>query len=111
MNKANIMRLAEHMEALTAEEYDQGQVFFTSTVRCGTPACVGGHAAALAGEWESARSKLEVAREWLGLEEGQANLLFDGQPPGAVEPTPQDAAATLRYLARSGVVFWQRAEQ
>lgn len=118
MNKANVLKLAAHMEQMDPSEYDQRRV-----VLCGSPACVAGHAAWLAGKWEIEEgsdwmyeemnwqdSLLEVAEHWLGIESATAYELFMALPLGPLlpQPTPQDAAATLRHLAATGVVRWHK---
>ena len=113
MNKANIWKLADHIEQLDPREYDQS-VFAHD---CGTPACVAGHALALAGRWEEADGGSEgfalpfgVAMDWLGLDDVAAERLFVSYPWGRFDDaTRQDAAATLRHLAETGEVRWKSA--
>ena len=113
MNKANILKLADHIEGLDLEEYDQS-VFAHD---CGTPACIAGHAVFLAGQWDQASVSrvARLARRWLGLQRSDAEsasvVLFDSHPLHPDEtPSPQEAAATLRHLAETGEVDWRRAE-
>ena len=112
MNKENILELAEHIERLDPEEYDQRVLAHD----CGTPACIAGHAAyLLSGMSLYPSTGIIEAKAWLGLSSIEADCLFDSMPfgaePGISAPTPQDAAATLRHLAETGEVDWRRAEQ
>ena len=112
MNKANVLKLAEHIECLDPEEYDQTQWRHWP---CHTPACIAGHAVWLAGKWHRMEDEefpevMSCARRWLGLEIPEAEELFDENPmEWGDTPTPQEAAATLRHLAETGEVRWQRA--
>ena len=111
MNKANVLKLAEYIEGLEPGEYDQRYVDHPRGPNCGTPACIAGHAAYLAGRWECSDGIITAAREWLGLQRPDAEsasvLLFDSHPFHPDEtPTPQDAAVTLRHLAETGEVAW-----
>ena len=112
MNKGNILKLAEYMENLRPEEYDQRYSEHPRGPHCGTPACIAGHAAWLAGQW-SYEGTIEDAKEWLGITWDHANGLFDSAPYVGEDltPTPQDAARTLRHLAETGEVDWWRAKQ
>ena len=105
MSNENILRLAAHMNNLKPEEYDQT----SEEHSCGTPACIAGHAAYLAGQWGYGAPQ-PFAKEWLDLSWRSAYDLFDPIPYGAANltPTPQDAARTLRYLAETGKVDWWR---
>ena len=108
MNKANILKLAEYMETLPDEEYNQLYFSHQGGIECGTPSCIAGHAAWLAGcfgEWEA----MTGAAEWLALPYGLERGLFAPNPAGegGWSPTPQDAAWTLRHLAETGSVVWR----
>ena len=118
MNKANVLKLAEYIEGLEPEQYDQRHVAHPHGSLCGTPACIAGHAAWLVGNWCRWGSRTFSARVWLDLSSFQADCLFDSMPfgpfgtePDISAPTPQDAAATLRHLAETGEVDWLRAKQ
>ena len=126
MNKANIFELAEYIEELEPEQYNQRYIAHPSAgdyariatadvaasdaigVECGTPSCVAGHAAFLSGEWGTDVPAIRAAAIWLGLNPQQAHDLFKPIPyrsPGWT-PNTQDAAWTLRYLAETGDVRW-----
>ena len=115
MNKANILKLADHIENLKPEEYDQS-VFAHD---CGAPACIAGHAVFLAESWDQVSEDEEsehltpcLASCWLGLQMPEAHELFDSDPVHLDKtPTTQDAARTLRHLAETGKVDWRRAKQ
>ena len=109
MNKTNILKLADHIERLEPEEYDQ-RVFEHD---CGTPACIAGHAALCSMRGWGTLFKYHPtpilsARKWLGLDSTQTSLLFAAFPLNVnANPTQQDAAATLRHLAETGEVVWR----
>ena len=113
MNKANILKLADHIERLDPEEFNQ-RVFAHD---CGTPACIAGHALALAGRWgggvegSTEDHPVGLAAKWLGIDKDTRALLFDSQPRGYATnyPTKEDAVATLRHLAETGDVVWRDA--
>ena len=110
MNKDNILKLAEHMESLKPGEYDQRYLLHPLGPNCGTPACIGGHAAWLAGRWgDPETNALSTAREWLGITTEETSSLFLMQPYGEGDwsPKPKDAAWTLRHLAETGEVVWR----
>ena len=113
MNNANILELAEHMENLPPEEYDQRYLGHPRGPHCGTPASIAGHAVRLAGEWYLDAPMLDIAAAWLDIDEACAYELFESMPLGplAEPPTPQDAAETLEHLAATGDVVWRRAER
>jgi len=74
---------------------------------CGTPACLAGWGAQLAGA-DMDRSLEIAAQEWLGLDWKQAHALF--QPPTKsndwLRITRQQAIDTLERLKETGVVTW-----
>lgn len=90
---------------------------------CGTTACIGGHAVALAhADWTlsdlaaaddvgSSHLLHNDARDWLGITEDQADCLFYKSPKGVPfeMTTPAMAVKTLRHLAATGVVDWNEA--
>lgn len=90
---------------------------------CGTVACIGGHAVALAhADWSldqlvEADDREEPlhreARDWLGLTQYEADVLFYGFPHGVQfsHVTPAMAVKTLRHLAATGVVDWNEANE
>ena len=110
MNKENILKLADHIERLAPEEFNQ-RVFAHD---CGTPACIAGHALALAGRWgggvegSTEDHPIGLAAKWLGIDKPTRALLFDTQPHGYATdyPSKEDAVATLRILAEHEVVAW-----
>ena len=108
MNTDHILKLAEHIEQLDPSEYDQSQL---EHPRCGTPACIAGHAVWLAGWWGRLpavlAAEMDFAKDWLGVSMAQRYALFSAHPEGLDDlPTAQDAAATLRHLALTGEVDW-----
>ena len=76
MNKENILKLAEYMETLRPEKYNQRYVEHPPGPRCGTPSCIAGHAAFLSGLWGYTPFPIEEARYWLGLSSNTARPLF-----------------------------------
>ena len=110
MNIENVLKLAEHMESLKPEEYDQRYISHPRP-ECGTPACIAGHAAWLAGRWRDPEEPnvLFVARDWLGITTVETSSLFHQKPYGEGDwlPKPKDAAWTLRHLAETGEVVWR----
>ena len=109
MNTDHILKLAEHIEQLDPSEYDQSQL---EHPRCGTPACIAGHAVWLAGWWgrlpTGFGAQIDFAKDWLGLSQAERYALFSAHPDGLDDPpTAQDAAATLRHLAETGEVDWR----
>lgn len=91
---------------------------------CGTTACIGGHAVALATR-ESLESLIaadgitkgrhlhDEARDWLEISDDQAHQLFYSSPCGVSfsDVTPQQAVNTLRHLALTGYVDWEKANE
>lgn len=114
MHKANVLKLAEHIEGLSLGEYDQSLFSHLCRPRA-SPACIAGHAVWLSGRWDRTSgwepAPTNIAREWLGLTMSEAYDLFSNEPDELASPTAQDAAATLRHFAETGVVDWRRAEQ
>ena len=105
-----MLELAEYMENLPPEKYDQGMLWQP----CGSPSCIAGHAAFLCGFSGRTDATGETAtchfvEKWLGLGTPEACALFDPSPgdPDDWSPTPQDAALTLRHLAETGSVVWR----
>ena len=118
MSIENVLKLAEHIDGLDPQQYNQRLL-----ASCGTPSCIAGHAVYLAGYWgaygpeengnpEWTRKNLGFAANWLGLNFSDSQRLFTAYPLKDEEwtPTPQDAAWTLRHLAETGEVVWQGEE-
>ena len=119
MNKENVLKLAAHMEGLDPHRYNQRLL-----ASCGTPSCIAGHAAYLAGYWDNydrfehdhpkwSMFYLSLARHWLDLNFSDSQRLFTAYPLEDEEwtPTLQDAAWTLRHLAETREVRWQRTKK
>lgn len=102
----NKQKLGFNMADYISEEYD-GYTDMTGHM-CDTTACIAGWAAAQTGDFCNVRDVGTIAREYLGLDENQANALFFGHPINTLmlDVTPAQAAAVLRRLARTGVVQW-----
>ena len=128
MNRTNLKMLIKNMKQLKEKKkymyYNQEHY----THDCGTPSCIGGHAAALS----LARSKVffgrpeafnihhalkknvkscrDIASEWLDLNPCQEENLFAANPlqDGGGPPTIDDAITTLEFLFKTGDVCWQR---
>ena len=101
------------MKTLPDDAYNQAHIDWPDGPRCGAPACIAGHATWLAGMWNPYGRIIARAAEWLGLDKRQACPLFEAIPQGMddVKLTPRDAAATLRHLAETGEVRWQRTKE
>ena len=115
MNTNEILDLADYMEALSPEKYDQAFWFHG----CNTPSCIAGHCVSRKGwkkigigvvkKGEKIGSVNKTAGDILGLEKELADRLFTSLPYIEGTPTPLDAAATLRHLAETGEVDWMAA--
>lgn len=131
MNKQNILRLADALDNVElAKSHNIGfnMATFVSTFDidrtehdCGTVACIAGWAVAMFGHNGKPRAsplsamKLnnfptpeEHATRTLGLSYVTAQSLFYPGNPRYHQITPKVAAATLRHLAETGVVDWDR---
>ena len=128
MNTERIDELIEHIADLPINEpvvgFNMTTVAYatlpnhrthdTSGWNCGTTACIAGHALLLKGDninrliWTDAGVLMEEAREWLGLDHDQANVLFADRPYGVAMSSvnPGMALRTLRHLRETGVVNW-----
>lgn len=132
MNVENILQLADHLETLAPSDgrvgYDQTRYVHP----CGTPACIAGHACALAfgvGPYDvdgrliedvlGTEEESEVAARWLGIDEGTAKRLFAPRPfriwgcagEPAKDPEPWQAARVLRTLVRTRDVRWDTVQE
>ena len=115
MNVERVKQLAEHMRGLPPERYNQ-RCFVHS---CGTPACIAGHAAHLAGEFPGRKTPPDVfdlrvynaASRWLGLGFKHTDDLFRAYPFDRYEPTNIEAANVLDILAETGKVDWAAARE
>ena len=123
MNVESIRALADLVEMLptTSIYHSAGFSMYHTHRACGSPACLAGHAVAME-DGESAlprlatRACIERATEILGLDDVTADALFCPRFPNAdfQEDCPQSpafisarrAVATLRHLAKSGLVVW-----
>ena len=111
-----VVALAEYMETVPLEQYDQTRTEHDD----GSPACLLAHALFRFAptQWNHRRQrrkphfiKTEAARV-LGLEDCAMGALYHGCPLGFDErsPTPTEAAAMLRHLAEEGIFVWSRVE-
>lgn len=106
-----IIELADLIEALPDEQFDM-RLF--RHYPCNTPGCIGGWAVFhfAPNVWSRMNEPSgEVAKKLLGLSNDQAEALFyvgDSCPDDSLYDsiTQQDAAATLRHLAKTGEVKW-----
>ena len=128
--------IAYEIEAELVDPEEHHLVGYTQTEwthGCGTPACIAGHAVALAltlehipggpsgeepqvgcpaaelyvGEYTSDLEIGVTAGEWMGLDGRMSEQLFEPHPlPGDKHPTPRHAAWVLRNLADTGLVEW-----
>ena len=116
MNRENIKKLIGALEE--SKTYDQARWCHT----CGSPACIAGHAAALAGATDMGNGRCAVdgrtvfiddtAIGWTGLDNRQSADLFSPIPFGNLsEATKADAIATLEHLLETGEVDWEAAEK
>lgn len=130
LNKTNIRKVA--LAVLNTQKRGKTQIGYnqlfidTNGVKdrsgheCGTVACIGGHAALLAGARFSKDrgiidgNPLATARKYLGLTKEQADDLFPAHPQGKkgsiFEVTAQEAALVLFNLAETGKVDWSLVE-
>ena len=122
MNKANIDKLINRMGAIAPDQYDQEMVTHYDGQHCGTAACIAGHAyglirAAGVGDvlyyrddgtmaQKHDQAVVNAVQAWLGLDDHQADALFDSFPLRTLRPTIKDAMAVLRTLRDTGEVDW-----
>ena len=111
MNKNNILALANHMDSLPPERYDQTRAIHGG----GGPSCLLAYMLAFFGDPanpDNPRDAREAAERILGIEYGQAASLYHGNPFGrdAERPTTKDAVAVLRRLAAEEYVRWVRIQ-
>ena len=121
MDNGNIQELIDYLSWL----YDSGHKKNFNQKEylhaCGTPACVAGYACALKQnkeEWNKLSSKdiiskqinlettktiYNTARNWLGIDEDQADNLFDG---GVLGADAYEAVEVLKNLLSTGEVKW-----
>ena len=124
MNTENLITLRNHLQ--TSTTYDQREWFHD----CGTPACVAGHAAALAlgannfYDWSAKEEdhltlvqRIQIeAEDWLELEEREADVMFDSHPyykfplvtgePIPRKATKEDAIRMLNWAIDNDEVKW-----
>ena len=114
----------------TAFGEDSGEVLKDAAGNdCGTPACIGGWAAALSVDGRAPENVLmpiegtwaaEAGQRWLGLTDQEAYQMFQSHPytPDGEEmdedqdqPTCAEALAMLRHAANTGEVVWPEREE
>lgn len=124
MNIENINKLIDHLRKTDPKSFDMGdwlsgyphrkeaaEVLAAMEKRggCGTSACIAGHAVILEAAENGAVYDMDLtdpeygAINWLGLNSGQAAILFYRCDP---EVKPLDAVVVLEHLRDSGVVDW-----
>ena len=113
MNTGNLNMLAEIVR--NSDTYEQRWYRH----RCGTPACIAGHACAAASMGgvlpEEGLLIYSAAVDWLAIDEETAASLFNAFPLMDREEKPEglatneEAAEVLRHLAETGNVDWHRA--
>ena len=107
MNRERLMILQETLR--TTKTYDQTEFF-----RCGTPACIAGHAIAEFSEDGPDGTDYDYqAADLLGIDTTQGVDLFDAEPyysiyddDHVVAPTQEEAAAAIQSLLDTGIVTW-----
>jgi hypothetical protein len=128
MNVDRILRVADAIEKHEIKDlgFNMGSYYSMleedkSGYGCGTTACIGGWAMALAypgnyleRPWSRDKSGApvftnEAAAEWLGLDDERATelMLQDGV---IIDATAAEAVRTLRHLAATGEVNWNLPE-
>ena len=113
MNIENVNKLIDHLESIEDFEYDQE----TYTHGCGSPACVGGHAAYLArieGEIDIHLSMELIAQSYLGICNHDRERMFSPDPLNQYkrrikqDVTKQDAINMLKNFSETGKVVWEK---
>ena len=109
MNTERILELADLIEQLPEEKYDQT----TWKHDCGSPACIAGWTVFKFHEYPDELEAMPgdevtiTAKCLLGLDWDTAENLFKANPLGSVfDVTTTEAAACLRHLAETGKVQW-----
>ena len=111
--KGRLTELADHLEALPPEQYDQENWAHD----CGTPACIAAWAVFLFAPSRYRRSRIactieQDAQELLGLTEFQGGGLFVPCPYGPESSvTVDEAAQCLQLLVDTGDVDWDNARE
>ena len=110
-----LLALADYMDALPPERYDQTRTEHDD----GSPACLLAHALYLFApeQWDQRPERRKPrfmktqAGRVLGLDGGVVSGLYNGRPLGFDErsPTVREAAATLRRLAEGRSLDWRLA--
>lgn len=124
LNKENILKLADHIEGLQRKRSIRDDIIgfnmrsYTTTrlgrpadLTCKTACCIAGWAAYMSGYRGNSLTEIrEEAAAWLGLESrDEVARLFQPEEVGPLcEIEPREAAATLRRLARTGKVRWEK---
>lgn len=113
MNIDNINKVIQAIRV--SETFDMGRFWMprswlpSETPECGTPSCIAGHAAFLAGHREISRTEL-TAKEFLGLEVREMNRLFYAtyrdERYDLDKITAEQAIRTLEILRDTGEVRW-----
>lgn len=125
MKTDNILKLADFLENDVANDADKGyyQRIYHNTNECNTVCCIAGWAAYLGGyikdpvSGESNEYNTDNVRKsalkFLGLRKGgRSDELFHPDPfphrSDKIEAEIEDAVWTLRNLAKTGEVVWQK---
>lgn len=119
MNKANVLKLAQIIEAqkdIAHFNADEGFNMASYLHPCGTPSCIAGFAAYEAliemGDDEEeailrAKGLVPEAANWLGCDHIEITELFHPPHIEAWEYiTPQEVAKVLRHFAETGQIDW-----
>ena len=115
MNRENIRKLIKELEITKTFNQERW------AHRCGSPACIGGHAVVLDG-WELVSGTHNlcikdghpgfiplIAQRWMGIDSIQADDLFNNFPSQWII-VAKDAVATLEHLLKTGEIEWQMGE-
>lgn len=126
MNKENVLKLAAHLrteEAAAKFDLDywiarpsqpgsiKGVAIGSAIGRCGTVACIAGHATILAQPSMVVDDSYtggagRIARDWLGLSASEADDLFEPSKVSYGLVTADIAADVLTHLAETGEIEW-----
>jgi hypothetical protein len=107
ITRDRILRLRDFLEGLPAEKFDM-RVWTNGQVHeCGTPACIGGWASRLRGEF------MDPTRvgKWLGLSVDDARNLFgvtyfEDRTTANFNATTADAVRVLDHYLSTGRIDW-----
>ena len=113
MNVKNVIKLIDHLESIDDSEYNQRRL----THECGSPACVAGHTAYIAGVNLLLKSKIgtssicDYAAEYLGLSEEDQRMFFAYPFDYGYITTKREAIIMLRNFLETEEVVWRRENE